>query len=152
MNNRKQTKSDVLSVGVVALASLGIGEMRPRNFSTGSVGLNHSGKVTIKCGEAGNVNCQVGVNITLAHSKPDDPKFVGNEVKEKFLALNPMTLKDLDLHRSYAPAKTFSSGKVGFFLNGKLTIDGMACQLGVIVTAIGSDQWDDHPAEQPEAK
>lgn len=148
----KNYKRDVLGVGAVALASLNIGEMRPRAFSTGSVGLNHSGKVEIECGEAGKVKFQVGLNITLAHSKSDDPKYVGDDVREKFMALNPLTLADLHLDGNKAPAKRFSTGKVGFFLNGKLTIDGMNCQVGLIVTAIGSDQWEDHPAGQPEAR
>jgi hypothetical protein len=154
---KKQTsgyKSDVLGVGAVSLKELGIGPMSPRTFSTGSVGLNHSGKASIKCGPDRH-QFQVSLNITLAHSKPEDPKRVGQETIDAFLALPPQTLKDLGLESAIAEACTFSTGKVGFYANTKAMVGGNLCQVGCSVTAIGSDgdTWaDERPAERKPAE
>jgi hypothetical protein len=145
---KKQTngfKSDVLATGAVTMKDLGIASMAPREFSTGSVGLNHSGKVTVKCGGTGYV-CQVSLNITLAHSRAGDAKRVSDATRESFLALPPKSLKDLGLDGALAEARTFSTGKVGFYLNGKCVIDGQLCQVGCSITCIGSDEW---PSERP---
>jgi hypothetical protein len=37
--------------------------------------------------------------------------------------------------------KTFSTGSVGWYHAGKVTIDGVPCQVGITVTAIGSKVW-----------
>ena len=147
-------RSDVLNAGGVPMKDLGIGILAPREFSTGSVGLNHSGKAMVKCGEA-RYNCQVSLNITLAHSKDGDPKRVSDEVRAAFLAGKPMSLKDLGLENALAEARTFNSGKVGFYLNGKCVVGGHLCQVGCSITAIGSDGegWaDERPAERPAAE
>jgi hypothetical protein len=145
-------KSDVLATVAVAMKELGIVAMVPREFSTGSVGLNHSGKATVKCGTE-RYACQVSLNITLAHSKAGDPKRVSDAARSAFLALKPMSLKDLGLEGALAEARTFSSGKVGFYLNGKTVIDGQLCQVGCSITCIGSEEWpSDRPAERPAAQ
>jgi hypothetical protein len=143
-------KSDVLGQGSVSLKDLAIGPMSPREFSTGSVGLNHSGKVGLKCGPE-RYQFQVSLNITLAHSKPGDPKRVSQEDIDAFLALPPQSLKDLGLENAIADARTFSSGKVGFYANTKAVVGGNICQVGCSITAIGSDgdKWvDERPAEK----
>ncbi len=148
-------RSDVLNRGSVDLSELGIGSALPvRSFSTGSVGLNHSGKVSLKCGPE-RYQFQVSLNITLAHSKPGDAKRLSQDVIDAFLALPPQSLKELGIAGQAADARTFSSGKVGFYLNGKCFVGGQLCQVGCSVTAIGSDgdKWaDERPAERPEAR
>jgi len=154
--SQKQTsgfKSDVLALGTVAIKSLGIGDMRPRTSeNTGSAILNHSGKVTIEvAGER--KQFQVSFNATLAHSKTGDPNRLPQTDIDAFLALPPQSLKDLRLEGALADARTFNSGKVGFYFNGKSVVDGHVCQVGCSVTAIGSDIWDNvRPAERPEAR
>lgn len=145
-------KSDVLGLGSVKLGALGVGPMEPRTNSTGSVGLNHSGKVAIDvAGER--KQFQVSLNITLAHSKPEDPKRIPQADIDAFLALPPQDLKGLRLENALADARVFNSGKVGFYFNGKATLAGKPCQVGCSITAIGSDTWDDdRPAERPAAK
>jgi len=153
MATKKTTgyKSDVLATVAVNLKDLGIGVMEPREFSTGSVGLNHNGKATIKCG-AERYPFQVGLNITLAHSKPGDPKRISDEIRAAFLAGKPVTLKDLGLESALCEARVFTSGKVGFNLNAKAMVNGHLCQVGCNVTAIGSEDWDaERPAERPAA-
>jgi hypothetical protein len=153
---KKQTsgfRSDVLGQVAVAMNALSIGPLYPREFSTGSVGLNHSGKASLKCGPD-RYNFQVSLNITLAHSKTDDPKRVSDETRSAFLASKPVTLKDLGLENALAEARTFNSGKVGFYLNSKCMVNGHLCQVGCSITAIGSDgdTWaDSRPAERPAA-
>lgn len=154
---KKQTtgyKSDVLNAGGISMKDLGVGALFPREFSTGSVGLNHSGKVMLKCGEA-KYNFQVSLNITLAHSKDGDLKRVNDETRAAFLAGKPKVLKDLGLENAVAASRIFNSGKVGFYLNGKCLVDGQLCQVGCSITAIGSDGkgWsDERPTERPAAE
>jgi hypothetical protein len=153
--SQKQTsgfKSDVLAIGSVALKTLGVGPMSPKLASSGSANLNHSGKTTIEvAGEP--KQFQVSLNITLAHSKPEDPKRVPQADIDAFLALPPQTLKDLRLESASALARIFNSGKTGFYYNGKCLVDGKACQVGCSVVAVGSDTWDEvRPAERPEAR
>lgn len=150
--SKKQTegfKSDVLTMGSISLKQLGVGAMEPRTNSTGSVGFNHNGKVTLDvAGEP--KTFQVSLNVTLAHSKPDDPKRLKDEDIQKFLALEPQTLKSLKIDQTVATARIFASGKCGFYANGKATVAGLALQLSCSVVAIGSDTWDDdRPAERP---
>lgn len=154
---KKQTagfRSDILGQVAVTMKDLSIGLLSPREFSTGSVGLNHSGKASLKCGPD-RYNFQVSLNITLAHSKDGDPKRVSDEIRAAFLASKPVTLKDLGLENALAEARTFNSGKVGFYLNGKCVVNGQLCQVGCSITAIGSDNnetWaDSRPAERPAA-
>lgn len=145
-------KSDVLGAVAVAMKDLAIMPMSPREFSTGSVGLNHSGKASVKCGPE-RYNFQVSLNITLAHSKAGDAQRVSEETRAAFLAGKPLSLKDLGLEGALAEARVFNSGKVGFYLNGKCVIDGRLCQVGCSITAIGSEEWpSDRPAERPAAQ
>lgn len=147
-------KSDILGMSAVTLKELGIGPMAPREFSTGSVGLNHSGKASLKCGPD-RYQFQVSLNITLAHSKPEDPKRVSQATLDAFLALPPQSLKDLGLESAVAQARTFSSGKVGFYANTKAVVGGNLCQVGCSITAIGSDgaEWaDERPTERKGAE
>lgn len=142
-------KSDVLNRGSVDLKDLNIGSLQPREFSTGSVGLNHSGKATVKCGPDRH-NFQVSLNITVAHSKEGDPKRISDEARAAFLAGKPVTLKELGLENAAAEARTFNSGKVGFYLNTKCMVGGQMCQVGCSITAVGSEEWDaERPAERP---
>lgn len=150
--SKKQTegfKSDVLTMGSISLKQLGVGQLEPRTNSTGSVGFNYSGKVNLDV--AGESKAfQVSLNVTLAHSKPDDPKRLKDEDIQKFLSLEPQSLKSLKIDQMAATARIFSSGKVGFYANGKCVVSGLALQLGCSVTAIGSDTWDDErPADRP---
>jgi hypothetical protein len=152
---KKQTngfKSDVLNLVAVAMKDLGIAAMSPREFSTGSVGLNHSGKVTIEvAGER--KQFQVSLNITLAHSKAGDAKRVSDATRTAFLALPPKSLKDLGLEGALVDARIFSKGSVGFYLNSKCVINGQLCQVGCSITAIGSEEWpSNRPAERPAAQ
>jgi len=140
-------KSDILGHGDVSLASLEVGALEPREFSTGSVGLNHSGKVAIAIAGV-RYNFQVSLNIVVAHSKPDDAKYIGDDRRAAFLGSAPTTLKALGLDTALALARTFNSGKVGFFLNGKTTVNGQPCQVNCSITAIGSD-GDGWAAERP---
>jgi hypothetical protein len=144
-------KSDVLALGSVKLGALGVGIMEPRTNSTGSVGLNHSGKVSLDV--AGERKMfQVSLNVTLAHSKPEDPKRIPQADIDAFLALPPQDLKSLRLDNALADAREFSSGKVGFYFNGKANVGGKPCQVGCSITAIGSDTWDDQRPAEREAK
>jgi hypothetical protein len=151
---KKQTsgfKSDVLGQVAVTLKDLQITTMSPRENSTGSVGLNHSGKTSLKCGET-KYAFQVSLNITVAHSKEGDPKRISDDARAAFLASKPNTLKDLALEGALAEARIFNSGKCGFYFNGKAMVNGQLCQVGCSITAIGSETWDDErPSERPAA-
>lgn len=37
--------------------------------------------------------------------------------------------------------KKFSTGSVGFFANGKVTINGVKMQANITLTAVGSKEW-----------
>jgi hypothetical protein len=149
--SKKQTngyKSDILGQVSIQLKELNVTSMPVREFSTGSVGFNHSGKATIKCGPD-RYSFQVSLNVTLAHSKDGDPKRVKDEVRASFLALPPHSLADLKLNDALAEARTFNSGKVGFYFNGKALVGGHLCQVGCSITAIGSEDWaDERPIER----
>ena len=133
------SKQNVLDLGSFPLKHLGVGVLSPRSFSTGSVGYNHSGKVNIKCPDP--KSFQVSLNITMSHSKPGDLKQVPKEVIQNFLDSNPVTLNDLGLSEAMADARLFSSGKVGFYFNGKVNVQGRSFQIGCSITAVGSETW-----------
>ena len=141
-------KSDVLNSKGISLGELGAGLLAPRTNSTGSVGFNHSGKVSIGVGEARH-QFQVSLNITLAHSKPGDEKRVSDEVIAAFLARKGTFLSDLGLNSAMAEPHSFSSGKVGYSYSGKTQLDGLTFQVGANITAIGSETWADKPVDVP---
>ena len=147
--SKKQTvgyKSDVLNSKGVKLGELGTQFLAPRSFSTGSVGLNHNGKVSIGTGDARHL-FQVSLNVTLAHSKDGDAKRVDEAVRNGFLALKPLTLTQMGLLDAVAEPHAFTSGKVGYYYSGKTLINGSICQVGCSITAIGSETWADKPVD-----
>jgi hypothetical protein len=66
------TLAQVLETGAleVHVGGVLIGVVNPKEFSTGSFGFGFQGPVAIKLKD-GIAECQVGLNITVKHSKPE---------------------------------------------------------------------------------
>jgi hypothetical protein len=90
----------------------------PRTFSTGSKGFHATGKVTTEDGQ----RWQASANVTLIGSKTDESMTVSasrQDVAEK-VAL----MVSVEGHE-----RTFSSGNVGVFAQGKVVADGQRFQV-----------------------
>ena len=117
-------KGDILGRSALPLSQVVSGTMDPREFSTGSVGFNYNGKASVKCGKE-SYTCSISLNVTVAHSKAEDPQRISADFRDGILALAPHTLKDLGLEGAEAEARTFTSGKVGFYCNQKTMVNGL---------------------------
>jgi hypothetical protein len=145
----KMFKSDILNSAPLSLSNMNIGWLTPRTMSSGSVGFNYGGKTLLTIGEE-TVKLQVSLNVTLCHSKPGDTKRVDQDKIDRCLALGSKSLKDFGLNNACAEARSFSSGKVGYYYGGKVMLDGLLFQVGLNVVAVGSDQLDAvRPVERP---
>lgn len=129
---------DVLNTMLLNMAMLAVGTLAPRKFSTGSVGYHHAGKATIPTTSGKLVRCQVSMSLVLIHSKPSDPKYVGDAMVSEFLASPAITLETLGLAGASLYPKTFKSGNVGWYANGKAHNGAYRFQVSCSVTAIPS--------------
>jgi hypothetical protein len=148
--NMNNNKLDILNSSPVALKTVCVGPMAPRPFSTGSVGYHYSGKAQLLC-SGKPYNFQVGLTITVANSKPGSKSPVSATKVEEFLASGPKTLEQLGLSEACAFPKEFSTGSIGYNFSGKSGADGLVLQVGVNITAVGSQDWG-KAAEELEAK
>ena len=140
----KQTgyKSDVLAAKPVNLAKLlGAMVLEPKTFSTGKVGFYAQGAIPIKCGEA-SYKFQLGMNLTAIEN---DKQSVDADTKAAIMAASPLPADSVLKGRTGLP-KQFSTGSVGFHHGDKVQIEVngklLTFQLGVLLTAHGSKEWE----------
>ncbi len=64
---------DIMSKGPlpVTIGGVAVGFATPKQFSTGSYGFGFNGPVNLGIGEDKIAMCQVGLNVTVKHSKPE---------------------------------------------------------------------------------
>lgn len=136
----------------------------PKLFSTQSVGYCLTGKVLVKVADC-EVACQVGLNLTAVGSK-DMPaeadlscRFATGQYREDMSMADQLPSKayfakhaaavqiTIGTQTVLAQPKKFSSGKLGWYANGKVVRDVngtmVTFQLGVSIVALGSDMVSD---------
>jgi hypothetical protein len=67
------TLESVLATGPlpVTIGGIVVGNVCPKQFSTGSFGFGLNGPVQIPLKDGGFADCQLGLNVTVKHSKPE---------------------------------------------------------------------------------